>query len=152
VHPLPTATLSNSGPVCEGNPATVTFSLNGVGPFDFTYTVNGANPVSVTAVAGPTYTITNPSLLADETYALTSLSTALGCSAASLSSATTTVYVGTTWTAGAGSSDWYDVNNWSGCLPSATRSAFIPNGVSPAPAITAPGAVVKTSPSSAVIR
>jgi hypothetical protein len=144
VDPLPTATLSNSGPVCEGNPATVTVSLNGVGPFDFTYTVNGANPVSVTAVAGPTYTITNPSLLADETYALTALTTAHGCSVASLSSATTTVYVGSTWTGGAGSSDWYDVNNWSGgCLPSATRSAFIPNGVTMLPAIAALGAVVK---------
>ena len=93
VNPLPTATLSNSGPVCAGSTATVNVALTGTAPWTFTYT-NGSTSNTVTNTSTNPYVITTPALTANTTYSLTAL-TGAGCpaSASVLAAATTTITV-----------------------------------------------------------
>jgi hypothetical protein len=131
LYPAPTASLSNSGPVCGGSGATATLTLGGsAGPWTFTYTVNGLNPQLVSTGTSP-YLITLPvPLAANQTVALTALSDDLpGCLAASLPSTTVVVTTLTTWTGTMGDS-WTDPGNWNtGCVPNQYISAMIPAGM-----------------------
>ncbi|GAA4352835.1 hypothetical protein GCM10023185_12880 [Hymenobacter saemangeumensis] len=127
VSPLPTATLSSSGPVCAGSAATVSIALTGTGPWDFTYT-DGSTPVTVTGSTANPYTFTTPALSSATTYTLTSLNDA-SCAGAGAGLGSTTIAVNTTTTfTGAVDGSWHTPGNWSNCLPSALVSAIIPSG------------------------
>ena len=61
VNPLPTATISGTTAVCEGDPApTITFTgANGTAPYTFTYNINGGANQTVVST-GNTATVTAP--------------------------------------------------------------------------------------------
>ena len=58
VIPLPTATLSGSGAVCQNNatPIPLTVDFTGTGPWTFVYAINGVNQPAITTSTNP-YTI-----------------------------------------------------------------------------------------------
>lgn len=80
-NPAPTATLSNSGPVCAGGSTTVSFQLTGTAPWSLTYTNGVGGTVSRTGVTANPFTFSTGVLSANRTYTLTQLSDANGCSA-----------------------------------------------------------------------
>ena len=61
VNPLPTATISGTTTVCEGDPApTITFTgANGTAPYTFTYNINGGGNLTIVST-GNTATVTAP--------------------------------------------------------------------------------------------
>ncbi|MCJ7448576.1 MAG: hypothetical protein MUO72_12880, partial [Bacteroidales bacterium] len=68
VIPLPTATISNGGTICEGDSRNLTVDFTGTGPYTFTYALNGvpqapvntaADPYSLNVTLAGTYTIVN---------------------------------------------------------------------------------------------
>ncbi len=68
VTPLPTATISNGGTICEGDSRNLTVDFTGTGPYTFTYALNGVPQAPVNTAADPytlnvtlagTYTIVN---------------------------------------------------------------------------------------------
>src|SRR5258706_11358214 len=72
VNPLPTATVSGGGSVCSGAPAPdIVWTLTGTGPYTLSYT-DGTTPFGpIGSVAGPTFTLTGPTVSGN--YKLTSL-------------------------------------------------------------------------------
>jgi PKD repeat protein len=68
VNPLPTATISGGAMICDGASRNLTVTFTGVGPYTFTYALNGipqapiataANPYTLNVTAAGTYTIVN---------------------------------------------------------------------------------------------
>jgi PKD repeat protein len=68
VNPLPTATISGGGTICDGASRNLTVTFTGVGPYTFTYALNGvpqapvatgANPYTLNVTLDGTYTIVN---------------------------------------------------------------------------------------------
>ena len=62
VNPLPTATISGTSTVCQGDAAqTITFTgANGTSDYEFTYSLNGGAPQTITTSGGNSVTITVP--------------------------------------------------------------------------------------------
>lgn len=91
VYARPTATVSGGGAICNPTGSTgtttVTITLTGVAPYDFTYT-DGTTPVTITAHATNTYTITTSTA---GTYTVTSVSDD-NCSNTGTGSATVGVF------------------------------------------------------------
>jgi len=87
VNPLPTATISGTTTVCQGAPATVTFTGNaGTAPFTFSYSLNGgAAQSSNGSIAVPT------SVASTYVYTLTNVVDNNGCSNAASGGAVVTV-------------------------------------------------------------
>ncbi len=95
VNPLPTAIISGTVSVCEGEPdPTITFTgANGTAPYTFTYNINGGANQTITSV-GNIATITVPSTpVGTYNYNLVSVqdASATGCSQAQPGTATVTV-------------------------------------------------------------
>jgi gliding motility-associated-like protein len=68
--PLPTATVSGGGVVCQGLATPdVVFNLTGTGPFNLTYS-NGSTSVNVTGISSSPFVISNP---AAGTYTVTTI-------------------------------------------------------------------------------
>lgn len=89
IIPIPTATASGGGAVCFGAPLpNITFNFTGTAPFTFTYTVDGANPVTVNNHGSTTYTITNAPA---GVYAVTALTDNFGCAATNFGSSASVV-------------------------------------------------------------
>ena len=70
VNPLPTATISGGGTICDGASRNLTVTFTGTGPYTFTYALGGvpqppvataANPYTLNVTAAGTYTIVNVS-------------------------------------------------------------------------------------------
>jgi PKD repeat protein len=70
VNPLPTATISGGGTICDGGSRNLSVDFTGTGPYFFTYALNGVPQVPVATAADPytlnvtlagTYTIVNVS-------------------------------------------------------------------------------------------
>lgn len=88
VNPLPTASISGGGDICNGDNATISFALTGTGPFTINYTDAGGvvqSPISSTLNYDFTTAI-------DGTYTLTGIEDANGCT----NTATGSVAVATT--------------------------------------------------------
>ena len=70
VNPLPTATISGGGTICDGTSRNLSVAFTGTGPYTFTYALDGvsqapvataANPYTLNVTAAGTYTIVNVS-------------------------------------------------------------------------------------------
>ncbi|MHC1731146.1 MAG: PKD-like domain-containing protein [Bacteroidales bacterium] len=87
--PVPTATISGTTAVCAGQSATLTISLTGASPYDFTYT-DGVTPVTVMnhPVNIYTFTVTPASAV---TYTLVSMEDNNGCNGNITGTATVTI-------------------------------------------------------------
>lgn len=72
--PMPTATITGSGVICEGNTVDITFNLTGTPPFDVTYT-DGTNNFTLNGItANHVETITPP--VGNLTYLITEITDA----------------------------------------------------------------------------
>ncbi|MEI7831186.1 MAG: T9SS type A sorting domain-containing protein [Prolixibacteraceae bacterium] len=124
---IPTAEISGTTSICQGSTATLTFTLGGNGPWNFTYT-NGTTPLTVTNQASSTYTV-GVTPVSTKTYTLTSINN--NCNSGTIGgSATVTVNAVGTWIGGTtGSlSDWKIASNWGcGVIPNLTTDVLIPN-------------------------
>lgn len=88
-NPLPTVTLIGTDAVCEGGVAQATFTMNGVGPYNISYSINGS-PQSSAGVPSPfTLQLTPTATTTIQMIAVTDLGA--GCS--SPSSESTTILV-----------------------------------------------------------
>ena len=77
INPTGTAAISGNSTICAGSSATITTTLTGTPPWNFTYT-NGTTPVTVTAVNASPYTFTvTPSTAS--TYSISSMTDGNGC-------------------------------------------------------------------------
>ncbi len=72
----PTATLSGTPSVCEGQPANLTVTFTGTGPYTFNYTANGTAQPPVTTASNPYTLSVTPTV--NTTYLLTSVDVS-GC-------------------------------------------------------------------------
>ncbi len=76
-YPIPTAAISGTAAICNGESTVITISLTGAAPYDFVYT-DGTTPVTVTDHPTNTYTATvSPTV--DRTYTLVSFADNHGC-------------------------------------------------------------------------
>ena len=94
VYPLPTASISGTVDVCEGDAAPdITFTgADGTAPYTFTYTINGGAEQMITTVMGNSVTISQSTAVPGIfTYELTGVSDANMCSQAQSGEATVTV-------------------------------------------------------------
>ena len=57
VNPLPTATISGAGAICEGSNKTLTVNFTGKAPYQLVYT-DGTNIITVNSITGPSYQFT----------------------------------------------------------------------------------------------
>ena len=87
--PVPSATISGTTAVCAGQSATLTISLTGAAPYDFTYS-DGSTPVTVTdhPVNIYTFSVTPASAV---TYTLVSMEDNNGCNGNISGTATVTI-------------------------------------------------------------
>lgn len=92
VNPRPTGSVAvvGSDELCDGGSTTLRFTLNGTGPFDMTYTVNGT-ATTVNDISSPFDLVVNPS--ETTVYEITALSDALCNSIAADIAGTATVTV-----------------------------------------------------------
>ena len=89
VNNLPTASISvNNSPVCANS--TATFTLSGTSGATVTYTLNGGSN-QTTTLTGGTATVSIPSVTANQTLTLVSVSDANGCSQPLAGMATVTI-------------------------------------------------------------
>ncbi|MEZ4891009.1 MAG: gliding motility-associated C-terminal domain-containing protein [Crocinitomicaceae bacterium] len=92
VNPMPTATIAGTTTLCQGAPSTqVVFNgANGTSNYQFTYTLNGGSPQTITTAGGPTANITVPTSIAGTySYALQGVQdVSTGCSQAQSGTAT----------------------------------------------------------------
>ncbi len=137
VNPRPTATLNAITAVCAGNSATLTGTLTGTGPWNFTYTIDGGATQASGSIATSPFSITTPVLNlpgSPKSILITGISDA-NCTATAFPAAqNVTVNNTTTWT-GATNANWQDGSNWTNCVPTAFVDATIPNVV-PAPVLS----------------
>ncbi|WP_162127322.1 Ig-like domain-containing protein [Flavobacterium phycosphaerae] len=96
VNPLPTASISGTATVCQGDAQpSVTFTgANGTAPYTFTYTLNGGSNQTITTTSGNSVSLSAPTTAAGAfTYALVSVtdSSSTACSQAQTGSAVITV-------------------------------------------------------------
>jgi hypothetical protein len=70
-YPATSGTLSGTNTICAGEPALLTFTLEGTPPWDITYTINGTNPQIVSANSSPYVVTLYPTT--NTTYAFTYL-------------------------------------------------------------------------------
>jgi hypothetical protein len=75
----PTAVLSGSTTICSGTSTNLNVALTGDQPYTFTYTTNGAGPITISNISTTNYTLT-VSPTSTSTYSITALSIG-GCSA-----------------------------------------------------------------------
>ena len=102
VYPDPTATISGTTAVCLNDAApSLTFSGSvGVAPYEFTYTLNGGTPQTVTSNGAGQATLTVPTSASGTfDYELTGVEDANGCSVSLSQTATVTVHALPTITA-----------------------------------------------------
>ena len=76
VRPLPTARISGQGMICKGNSLGLTIDFTGLGPYIFTYAINGVTQVPINTLSDP-YTL---NATQEGTYTIVSVSDAIGCS------------------------------------------------------------------------
>lgn len=141
-----TATVAASpSTACPSAAVTVSFTLTGTGPWNMTYTDNVSSPVTVNNITVSPYTIVAYPT-ANTTWNVTALSDA-SCTAlaadypAMAGTVTISASAVATWQGGV-SSDWTDLANWCGGIPTATKNVVIP--ITPnAPVITGTTAVAK---------
>ena len=89
-RPLPTISVNGTTSICEGETATINFIITGSGPFNVTYTLNGASQTVPVPVAGTIPVDLSPT----QTTTLTLVSiedTSVGCSNTASQSVTITV-------------------------------------------------------------
>ena len=90
VNPLPTATISGGGTVCEGTTLpNVSIALTGTAPWSLTYAINGVDQTPVTGIPANSYIITGA---AAGIYTVSALSDA-NCTGNTLSTGSATVTV-----------------------------------------------------------
>ncbi|GCC50208.1 hypothetical protein SanaruYs_04230 [Chryseotalea sanaruensis] len=97
INPLPTASNPvGGGSVCNGTAAPdIEWTLSGTPPFDFTITRSVEGPLVVSGHGSTTYTIVAPNPASSQTYQITSLTDANGCSATALGTAATVNVIAT---------------------------------------------------------
>jgi hypothetical protein len=66
-YPATSGVLSGTNTICAGQPAALTFTLEGTPPWNITYTINGANPQVISANSSPYVETVYP--LTNTTYA-----------------------------------------------------------------------------------
>ena len=77
INPTGTAAISGNSTICAGSSASITTTLTGTPPWDFTYT-NGTTPVTVTGVNSSPYTFTvTPATTS--TYSISAMTDGNGC-------------------------------------------------------------------------
>ena len=82
-YPLPTATISGSQSICDGDNADLTFDFTGTGPWDFSYS-DGTNTYTETGINNSPYTVNLGSLgISNTTYTLSDIND-VNCVGASL--------------------------------------------------------------------
>lgn len=86
VSPVPTATMSGGGNICQGQTATITVNFTGAGPYNLTYT-NGATNTTVNNISANPYTFNTGTA---GNYSITAFSNS-NCTGTSSGSATVTV-------------------------------------------------------------
>ncbi len=122
VNAPPTAALSSSQTICNGQAATLTIAVTGTGTISGT--LSDGTPFSGTA---PTILV-NVNPTTTTTYTISTLTNGSGCFATSMiGSATVTVPSGPAglWT-GAADGDWFNCQNWAnGKVPTATVDVTI---------------------------
>lgn len=77
VNNNPAASISANSTVCAGNPVTLTVNLTGNGPWDLTYT-DGTTPQTQNGIGSSPY-IVSVTPVAGNTYSITSLTDGMGC-------------------------------------------------------------------------
>ena len=77
INPTGTAAISGNSTICAGSSATITTTLTGAAPWNFTYT-NGTTPVTVTGVNTSPYTFTVTPATAS-TYSISNMTDGNGC-------------------------------------------------------------------------
>ncbi len=83
INPLPTASVSGGGSVCQSTPAPdIVWTFTGTPPFNFTINRSVEGPL-VTGNNSLTYTIVGPTPLSSQTYQIVSLADNNGCVATS---------------------------------------------------------------------
>ncbi|MEO1257186.1 MAG: gliding motility-associated C-terminal domain-containing protein [Bacteroidota bacterium] len=77
VYDLPTAVITGNGVICQGSGQSIflDFITTGNGPFELTYTINGANPTTIIAQLG----VTTISTSTPGIYEISSVEDANGC-------------------------------------------------------------------------
>jgi len=85
VHAYPTATITGTATICEGNNTPIDIDLTGSQPFDFTYS-DGTSNFNVVGYVAANYN-TNVSPVTNKTYSVTSVADANGCTSAGLGNA-----------------------------------------------------------------
>jgi hypothetical protein len=70
-YPATSGSMSGTGTICAGQPADLTFNLEGTPPWSITYTINGTNPQTVAANSSPYVETVYP--LTNTTYAFSNL-------------------------------------------------------------------------------
>lgn len=128
VNPRPKANIGPSQTICFGGTASFSVSLEGIGPWNLTYS-NGTSSTTINNINTNPYLFSVSGITTNSTYTLTSLSDSR-CTAKPqdlTGVAVVTVLNGTPglWT-GLVSTDWFDCKNWAGGLPSNTIDAQIP--------------------------
>jgi hypothetical protein len=96
-YPATSGTLSGTNTICAGEPAPLTFTLEGSPPWTITYTVNGTNPQIIAANSSPYILTLYPTI--NTTYAFSSLED-IHCSGQSSGEAVITVNPSPTTNAG----------------------------------------------------
>jgi gliding motility-associated-like protein len=74
INPLPTASISGEGTICEGSTKTLLVSFTGVAPYQLVYS-DGVNSITVNSIAGPTYQL-SVAPATTTTYSISSVSDA----------------------------------------------------------------------------
>ena len=128
VNPRPKANIGPSQTICFGGTASFSVSLEGIGPWNLTYS-NGTSSTIINNINTNPYLFSVSGITANSTYTITALSDSR-CTAKLqdlTGAAVVTVLNGTPglWT-GLVSTDWFDCKNWAGGLPSNTIDAQIP--------------------------
>ncbi|WP_198172437.1 M43 family zinc metalloprotease [Hymenobacter ginkgonis] len=131
------AAASTSGAACPGG----TIALAASGPSSATYAWTGPNGY-VSTLQNPV--LTNVTASAAGTYIVTTTLNGGACTSTA-SVAAVVSPAAPVWTGAAGTSNWFDAANWTGCVPTRETDATIPAGLAaPYPLLTSGTAEVRT--------